>query len=95
MMNCIVELYGLDFVAAYQTAFVYIRQLAIQLRNAITLKSKESFKIVYNWQYIHCIRLWCRLVSTYCDKSTGTDEAENILFSLIYPISQITIGTIW
>jgi len=94
MMNCVVELYGLDFVASYQTAFVYIRQLAIQLRNAIILKKKESFKIVYNWQYVHCLRLWCRLVSTYCDYTTGTDESENILFSLIYPITQIAIGTI-
>jgi len=94
MMNCVVELYGLDFVASYQTAFVYIRQLAIQLRNAIILKKKESYKIVYNWQYIHCLRLWSRLVSTYCDYTTGTDESENILFSLIYPVTQIIIGTI-
>jgi len=94
MMNCVVELYGLDFVASYQTAFVYIRQLAIQLRNAIVLKKKESFKIVYNWQYVHCLRLWSRLVSVYCDYTTGTDESENILFSLIYPITQIIIGTI-
>ncbi|KAG4099925.1 Noc2-domain-containing protein [Neocallimastix lanati (nom. inval.)] len=94
MMNCVVELYGLDFVASYQTAFVYIRQLAIQLRNAIILKKKESFRIVYNWQYVHCLRLWSRLVTTYCDYTTGTDETENLLFSLIYPITQITIGTI-
>eukprot|EP00833_Pecoramyces_ruminatium_P001290 jgi/Orpsp1_1/1175322/evm.model.c7180000053405.1 len=94
MMNCVVELYGLEFVSSYQTAFVYIRQLAIQLRNAIILKKKESYKIVYNWQYVHCLRLWSRLVSTYCDYTTGTDESENILFSLIYPITQIIIGTI-
>lgn len=42
MSNCVMEIYSLDFVASYQHAFVYIRQLAIHLRNAITQKSKVS-----------------------------------------------------
>lgn len=40
MSNCGVEIYGLDFNSSYQHVFVYIRQLAIHLRNAIMLKSK-------------------------------------------------------
>ncbi|KAH9307991.1 hypothetical protein KI387_035902, partial [Taxus chinensis] len=38
--NCVVELYGVDLASAYQHAFVFIRQLAMILRNAITMKTK-------------------------------------------------------
>ncbi len=44
MSNCVVELYGLDDVSSYQHAFVYVRQLAIHLRNAIIHKTKDSHK---------------------------------------------------
>lgn len=40
MVNCVVELYGIDLAASYQQAFVFIRQLAIILRNALTMKTK-------------------------------------------------------
>ena len=38
--TCVVELYGLDRGAAYPLAFVYIRQLAMLLRAALTMKTK-------------------------------------------------------
>lgn len=40
MASCVVELYGIDSAAAYQNAFIFIRQLAIVLRNALTMKTK-------------------------------------------------------
>jgi nucleolar complex protein 2 len=45
MINCVVELFGIDLAASYQQAFMFIRQLAIVLRNALTIKTK-----VYVWK---------------------------------------------
>lgn len=40
MASCVVELYGIDSASSYQHAFIFIRQLAIVLRNALTMKTK-------------------------------------------------------
>lgn len=40
MQNSLVEIFSLDEHLSYQYGFVYIRQLAIHLRNAILQKKK-------------------------------------------------------
>lgn len=40
MQNSLVEIFSLDEQLSYQYGFVYIRQLAIHLRNAILQKKK-------------------------------------------------------
>ncbi|MPC17800.1 Nucleolar complex protein 2 [Portunus trituberculatus] len=85
MRLSLVELYALDQVLAYKHAFVYIRQMAFHLRNAIMVKKKERIQLVYNWQYIHCIHLWAELLS-----KTHPSPA---LQPVIYPLTQIAIGT--
>lgn len=86
MRRSLVEMFALDVNVSYQHVFLYIRQLAIHLRNAITLKKKESFQAVYNWQFINSIRLWSELLSAVHDKQQ--------LQPLVYPLISIITGTI-
>ncbi|XP_024883333.1 nucleolar complex protein 2 homolog [Temnothorax curvispinosus] len=86
MKHSLIEIYLLDHDVSYNHAFLYIRQLAINLRNAITLKKKENFQAVYNWQYINSLRFWTELITKSKDKS--------MLRSLLYPLVQIIVGTI-
>ncbi|XP_017876479.1 nucleolar complex protein 2 homolog [Ceratina calcarata] len=86
MRHSLVEIYLLDNNLAYNHAFLYIRQLAIHLRNAMTLKKKEHFQAVYNWQYINSLRFWTELINL--------SSSDSMLRSLLYPLVQIITGTI-
>jgi len=84
MKRSLVEMFGLDHNMAYYQAFVYIRQLAIHLRNAITTDKADSVLAVYNWQFIHSLELWGALLG-----HTGSSEA---MKPLIYPLVQVVMG---
>ncbi|KAL8122086.1 hypothetical protein AgCh_018720 [Apium graveolens] len=82
--NCVIELLRVDLSAAYQHAFLFIRQLAMMLKEALTMKTKESFRKVYEWKYINCLELWTGAICAY------SSEAD--LSPLAYPLTQIISG---
>lgn len=90
MRDCVAELYALNPLASYQHAFVYIRQLAVTLRTAITTRTKDAYKAVYNWQFIHCVRLWAKVLSNQQGPMKGSKVS---LADLVYPFTQVTLGT--
>lgn len=88
MKNSAAELWGVETSLGYTTGFTFIRQLAIHLRSSITNNSNESYKSVYNWQYVHSLDFWSRVLATHC---TSEDSP---LRPLIYPLVQVTLGAL-
>ena len=97
MKNSAAEMFGLPGMdkIGYQSGFGYIRQLAVHLRNSITNNSNESYKTIYNWQYVHSLDFWSRVLSMHCDGLREAQEGkESPLRPLIYPLVQVTLGAI-
>lgn len=93
--NSAATLYGLDGSLSYRLGFQYIRQLAVHLRSSLTNKTPESYKIVYNWQYVHSLDFWSRVLSLECEVGkTALRGSQSPLQELIYPLVQVTLGTI-
>lgn len=90
MRRSLTELFLLDINTAYHHVFLFIRQLAIHLRNAILLQKKEHFQQIYNWQYVNSLKLWGDVLSTV---SMGEKKSEK-LQALIYPLVSIINGVI-
>ncbi|XP_028798120.1 nucleolar complex protein 2 homolog [Neltuma alba] len=84
LRNCVIELLGVDLAAAYQHAFVFIRQLAMILRDALNTKTKEAFRKVYEWKFMNCLELWTGAICAY--------NSESDLKQLAYPLTQIISG---
>lgn len=93
MKNSAAELWGIDPSIGYTTGFTFIRQLAIHLRNSITNNQKESYKTVYNWQYVHSLDFWSCVLSEQCSPIKEAESGkESELRPLIYPTVQVTLG---
>lgn len=102
--NSAVELFGIDELLSYQVGFEFVRQLAVHLRNTITNTSnvsatlgKDAYKAIYNWQFAHSLDFWSRVLAQHCnpEKELAKHKSqESPLRSLIYPLVQVTLGTI-
>ncbi|KAI4271843.1 MAG: hypothetical protein LQ337_005711 [Flavoplaca oasis] len=97
MKNSAAELWGIDPDVGYTTGFVYIRQLAVHLRSSITQPTKDSYKQIYNWQYIHSLDFWSRVISSLCSPASNPSlkaASDSPLHPLLYPLVQITLGAL-
>ena len=93
MKNSAAELWGLDQTLGYTTGFHFIRQLAIHLRSTITKPTADSYKSIYNWQYVHSLDFWSRVLSEHCASLREAETGkESPLRPLIYPTVQVTMG---
>ncbi|VIO93364.1 conserved hypothetical protein,hypothetical protein [Brugia malayi] len=78
---------------AYQYAFVYIRQTAIHLRNAMIAKRKDLIQTIYNWQFMQCLYLWSQVIAKAHRHISSKKEDVAGIRELDYPLCQITIST--
>ncbi|KAK0657128.1 Noc2p family-domain-containing protein [Cercophora newfieldiana] len=93
MKNSAAELWGIDQSLGYTTAFSFIRQLAIHLRNSIVNNKNDSYRNVYNWQYAHSLDFWSCVLSEHCSPLKEAEAGkESQLKLLIYPLVQVTLG---
>ncbi|ORY77015.1 Noc2p family-domain-containing protein [Protomyces lactucae-debilis] len=88
MKNSASDLFGLDPTLSYQLIFGFLRQLAIVLRKAVNEKQKESYKTVYNWQFVNSLDFWSLTLAQHATNDKAT------LHPLIYPLVQVTLGAI-
>lgn len=49
---------------------------------------------MYSWPYAHCISLWCQVLERYLEGMTQEQRESNVMSSLIYPLAQVTLGTV-
>ncbi|KAL4712865.1 hypothetical protein ACJJTC_011935 [Scirpophaga incertulas] len=86
MRRSLIEMFALDINVSYQHVFLYIRQLAIHLRNAIVVQKIENRQAVYNWQFVNSLHLWTDLLSATTNKSQ--------MQPLVYPLVMVITNTI-
>ncbi|KAI5478398.1 hypothetical protein MNV49_005147 [Pseudohyphozyma bogoriensis] len=98
MKNAASELFLLPGKAegelAYQLTFGYIRALAILLRKGVKEGSKDAFKAVYNWQFVHAIDFWATVLSASNDKEHVAQHGPSPLEQMLYPLIQVALGAI-
>lgn len=93
MKNSAAELWGIDQGIGYTTAFGFIRQLAIHLRNSIVHNKNDAYRAIYNWQYVHSLDFWSCVLSEHCNPLKEAEAGkESQLRLLIYPLVQVTLG---
>jgi nucleolar complex protein 2 len=92
MGNCVVEAAGLHPGLSYRHAFVYIRQLAVHLRAAMTNQTASNKDKVLRWQYVAAVQLWAAVLRAHAGISATTADGAVLLKDLIFPLVQVATG---
>ncbi|KRZ69055.1 Nucleolar complex protein 2 -like protein [Trichinella papuae] len=81
MQDCFSSLCLVQPSITYKNAFLFIRQLAISLRNAYTQNTKKAINSVHSWHFVQSINLWCHVLVQHPN--------QRIWHPLRYPVVQI------
>lgn len=93
LKNSAAELWGIDQAVGYTTAFGFVRQLALHLRNSIVNNKKDAHRAIYNWQYTHSLDFWSVVLAEHCSPIKEAEAGrESQLKLLVYPLVQVTLG---
>ena len=87
--SCVAELYAdASPDAAYRTAFVYVRQLALKVRQALATKAPKDVGDVLCWRFLNAARAWAAALSR------RGNAADDRLGELVFPLCQVLFGAI-
>ena len=89
MQDCVVEVYGImSEEVMYKHVFNFVKEIALLLRNALLVKTKEAYSKMYSLQVICSLDLLESLVSRY------GSEPKDVLNPMIYPLVQVVMMTV-
>eukprot|EP00211_Chloroparvula_japonica_P003746 CAMPEP_0119120978 /NCGR_PEP_ID=MMETSP1310-20130426/1799_1 /TAXON_ID=464262 /ORGANISM="Genus nov. species nov., Strain RCC2339" /LENGTH=805 /DNA_ID=CAMNT_0007110501 /DNA_START=109 /DNA_END=2522 /DNA_ORIENTATION=- len=86
MKQSLVELCGLDLDSTYNFLFVNIKQLAIKLKNAMNVKSKESYEDVYSWPVLNSLQFFSAVLASL--------HQHSVIEPMLYPLVQVIFGVL-
>ncbi|XP_073020969.1 protein REBELOTE-like isoform X2 [Primulina eburnea] len=91
LRDSIVDLCSLDVQKSSVKAAASISQLAKLMQHGLQTKTKEAVKTICSWEYINCIDLWVRFISTnICDHDLQSSFFMTI--QLIYALALMFPG---
>lgn len=78
-----------------KTKVRYTLTILSPLQFITVFDTQESYKQVYNWQYVHAVDFWSLVLARACEVQGSSDDAKNgHMQPLIYPLVQIATGAI-
>ena len=69
----------------YEHAFVYLRELAVQMRQGIASKTSAAVSEVTSWSFLNRFSLWGRAICSMPNKTGGLGD-------LVYPYIQMAMA---